>query len=155
MEYSDETINSGFVIGVLASGAYIIDGLISSPQDIISISVTGIFVLGYYWVIGLIFSMIFLIPLRPIFKNTSNAFSCIIFLYIGIIVPMALQHKLNLISTHGIDPYSPENISNSLSFIVIMCFIGVSGAFTAWYTLMENQVDPRRYETLKNHTSLL
>jgi len=129
-EYSDATLNSGFAMGFFAGLIQIINGLMTSPQNSISIVLLGILLIGVYWVIGLLFSLILLFPLRPIFKKTSRTFSCLIFTLTGMIIPIVLLHKYNQISYHAHYVYS------SVGTIILMSSIGVVGAFTAWYTLV-------------------
>jgi len=88
-----------------------------------------------YGLIGLLFASILLIPLQPLFNKSSLPISLAIFLIVGILIPLIIQHGLNQINAHDIDPYSPEEKWGTIARMTIVCFIGAAGALSAWFTL--------------------
>ncbi len=104
-------------------------------RDGFSFLFAGLLGIFLYGLLGLLFASILLFPLKPIFKKCSLSISCISFLVAGIIVPLLLQHGLNQIHAHGIDPYSPEEKWGTMSRMAIICSIGAASSFSAWFTL--------------------
>lgn len=89
----------------------------------------------FYGVMGLLFASILLYPLKPIFRKCPLFISCAAFLMAGIGVPLLIQHGLNQVHAHGVDPYSSEEIEGTIERMTIICSIGAVSSFGAWFTL--------------------
>ena len=135
-KFSNATFVSGATVGIVGGLFFAANELIffNSGMSFLFAGAVGLFM---YTLLGLLFSSILLIPLKPLFHKFSHLFSCVIFLITGFTIPLLLQYWLNQFHAHGIDPYSAEEISGTVVRMIVICSIGAMGAFSAWFTLLK------------------
>ncbi|WNZ57500.1 hypothetical protein QT397_09220 [Microbulbifer sp. MKSA007] len=133
-EHTNATYIASLTAGVVG-GFYLALNELIFFRDGFSFLFPGMLDIFLYGLLGLLCASILLFPLKPIFNKYPLSFSCISFLAAGIVVPLLLQHGLNQIHAHGIDPYSPDEKWGTISRMAIICSIGAASSFSAWFTL--------------------
>ncbi|WP_308365345.1 MULTISPECIES: hypothetical protein [unclassified Microbulbifer] len=133
-------LNSGISVGVLGGVFLGVNEILFHDSGLLSLlafPVGG----GLFFILGSILAFLLLLPLKPIFIYFKPFFSFITFVAVGAGIPFWIDHSINKIHAHGIDPYSEGNLLQTVIIVAIHCFLGAVGAVSAWITL--RKIDAR------------
>ncbi len=133
----EASIATAFTTGILSAVFLILKGLIFFNGGFYFL-IGAMFSIIIFFILGFIFSFILLFLLIPIFRKTSNLNSLIVFIIIGIIVPVYCQHIINIGYAHGINPYLEPQKWQTIMIMIILGLKGLAGSISAWYSLKTN-----------------
>jgi len=104
------------------------------------LSGNGIAVFLFYFLLGWLFSFILLFPLKLCLKKLNPAFAAALFLAIGFGVSAFLAHVGAIVTAHGNDPYSLENMARTYQVIFVVGLVGAVSSMAAWlYIRLQKQ----------------
>ena len=107
--------------------------LVRSEGEILDVLLIFVCVAG---ILGFIFCILLLLPLKPIFDYTKPVFSLVLFMIVGFSIPAYGLYTHSSISWHGeIASLDKENNTRTVLLILYSGFIGAMGAASAWCSL--------------------